>query len=159
MVLSFLVDAKEGLFLLLNTVYLLNTLTLDIAPLTVLKLLNRSKKNTFTSTEQDDRAKCSSFCKYSDMHGDLNIGSIQAFLVNPPLAIIARYCTTKYCPAVRPPRRPSIKRCIDSIHSSIAALKITNSHQLLVVPIDCITSKCVVSNHVAFSMPNHHEHH
>ena len=38
------------------------------------------KEHIYYRTEQDDRAKCSSFCKYSDMHGDLNIGSIQNML-------------------------------------------------------------------------------
>ena len=87
-------------------------------------------------TEQDDRAKCSSICTFTNVHGDTHMGSIQKFIVNPSVVLITQYRRTKYCTAARSPQRPSIKECIDSISSSLTGFKIQSLKQLTVVPIE-----------------------
>lgn len=53
--------------------------------------------------EQDDWAKCSSVCTFTDVHIDMHIGSIQKFIIDPSVVLIARYNRTKYFLAARPP--------------------------------------------------------
>ena len=117
------------------------------------------KGHVYYRAEQNDRAKCSSVCTYADVHGDTHVGSIQKFIVNQSVVLITRYRRTKYCPAERPPRRPSIKEHIDSISSSLTGYEIQNLQQLTVVPIENIVSKCALSLTVVFCLPNNYEHH
>ena len=117
------------------------------------------KHGIFFRTEQADRARCSSFCVYKDSHGEQQLGSIQRFIVEPSVVIMMKYSATKYCSALRPPRRQLIKDCIDSIGSSLIAIKVKSLHSLVVVPIENIIYKCAISLDVVFRIPNHFEHH
>ena len=40
-------------------------------------------QTVYYCTEQDDRAKYSNICTYTDVHDNTHIGSIQKFIVNP----------------------------------------------------------------------------
>ena len=104
-------------------------------------------------TEQEGFARCSSFCTYVDStHACENIGSIQAFIVTPPLAILHPYRQQRFIVASRPSRRISIRNCTNLIHS--ISYSVDKLESVCVVSIDCLKAKCIYSSGVVFRLQN-----
>ena len=116
------------------------------------------KDGVLFRTEQEGFARCSSFCTYVDStHACENIGSIQAFIVTPPLAILHPYRQQRFIVASRPSRRISIRNCTNLIHS--ISYSVDKLESVCVVSIDCLKAKCIYSSGVVFRLPNFFEHH
>ena len=66
------------------------------------------KDGVLFRVEKQQYTRCSSFCTYMDGENE-NIGSIQAFVVNPPLVILHPYRQQTFVAANRSSRRTSIQ--------------------------------------------------
>ena len=116
------------------------------------------KDGVLFRTEQECYTRCSSFCTYMDgADNSENIGSVQAFIVNPPLVILHPYRQQNFVAASRSSRRTSIRNCTNLVHSM--SFSVDKLESLCVLSVDCLKSKCVYSSGVIFRVPNFFEHH
>ena len=113
------------------------------------------KDGVLFRTEKDGYKRCSSYCTYVDStHGSENIGSIQAFVVDPPLMILRSHCQQSFMVASRPSRKTAIRTCVNLVHSMSYSVNRLDS-----VCVMTIKAKCIHSSGVVFRLPNSFEHH
>ena len=116
------------------------------------------KDGVLFRTEQEGYTRCSSFCTYVDStHACEKIGSIQAFVVNPPLVILHLYHQQNFVAASRPSRRISIQNCTNLVRSM--SYSVDRLESVCALSVDCLKAKCIYSSGVVFRVPNFFEHH
>ena len=126
--------------------------------------------NVFTTTQRlkkegvlycnetkQDYTRNSDFCKFKDETPPYKVGSIQFFVVNPPFVILKQFSTEPFSPAIRSPRRTSIKDHV--LLTPLIACKIQQEEMMRALPIENIMMKCIVCANVIFTLPNTYEHH